>query len=149
MVEWWNAEGGPRNIGMCAESAVTCWKSRKYCRGHQIIVYFVKSAKSGDRNMDDLLLTLPMSQNIGYPWSPRKYMWPSSGFVVVSGQDQAQFLCQLLVRPSLQSKWCISQEHMPVSFYPDYRPLPRWPLAILPLCKASEQPHTYCNQDSW
>ena len=52
MVEWQNAEGGPRNIGMCVESAVTCWKLRKYCGGHQIIVYFMKSTKSRDGNTD-------------------------------------------------------------------------------------------------
>ena len=38
MVEWYNAESGLRNIGICAELVVTCWKLRKCCRGHRVIV---------------------------------------------------------------------------------------------------------------
>ena len=60
-------EGGPRNIGMCVELAVTCWKSRKYCGGHGIIVYSMKSTKSGDRNMDDS--SSPPYFNYDYPQS--------------------------------------------------------------------------------
>ena len=46
MAEWQNAESGLRNIRICAELVITCWKSRKHCRGHQVIVLLCKKCQN-------------------------------------------------------------------------------------------------------